>query len=132
MVGALGWSTGLRLPHRHRMLKARAERKPLQDAILGLRARLLDVGVDLHGLTIPATGRTGGDDHLFHQVSIGQQLLHEGFLLFPLLGELGQTMRRGLGQNDAFHQLRVQFVTCQKPFQQLSTALAGACAAASA
>ena len=75
------------LSHRHRMLQARAERKTLQDAILGPRARLLDGGVNLHGLAVLATTGTVRHYHLLHQVGIGQQLVHQAFLVFSLLGE---------------------------------------------
>ena len=55
-----------------------------------------------------------GDEHLLHQGVVGQELLHQGFLLLALLGELRQPARRGLGQHGAFDELRVQLVARQE------------------
>ena len=111
---SIGLGLRVALRDRHRMGQADAQCQPLQGAILGLRAGLLDVGVYLHCLAILATGGAVGDDHLLHQISIRQQLLEQRLLRFPLLGEFRQAARRGLGQDDVFHQFRVQFVARQE------------------
>ena len=113
----IGPRLGIALDHRHGVFQTRAEREALEDVVLGPRARLLDVGEDLHGLAVFPTVGAGGDDHLLHQVGIGQQLLQERFLFLPLLGELGQAAWRGLGQDDELHQLRVQLVAGQERVQ---------------
>ena len=117
--GGRGIGLGLRIPlrDRHRMLQGGAQCQALQDTLLGLRAGRLDVGVNLHGLAVPAATGPIRRDHLLHQVRIGEELVDEGFLCFPLLGKLRQAPRRGPGQNHAFHQFRVQCVACQKLLQ---------------
>ena len=103
----IGLVLGVALSHRHRLLQAGAQRQALEDAVLGPRARLLDRHIDLHGPAVLAILGAIRNEHLLHQVNLGKELIHEGFLLFPLLGKLGKTVRGGLGQDRAFHQSRV-------------------------
>ena len=104
------------------MLQADRERQPLQDAVRGLLARLLDVGVDLHRLAVLCRAIASGvgavrHQHLLHEVGVRQHLLDQRRLLLSLLGELRQALRRGLEQDDVFHELGVQRVAGQELVQ---------------
>ena len=61
-----------------------------------------------------------------HQCVVSQKLVHQGFLLPALLGELGQAARRRLGQHSAFDQLRIQLIAREAGFHRRQESL-GCC-----
>ena len=131
-VRGVGLGRGVRLPDRHRVFQTDGERQPLQDTGGGFLARLLDVGIDLHRLAVlcraiaaPLSFGVGAvrHQHLLHEVGVRQHLLDQRRLLFSLLGELRQALRRGFEQDDVFRELGVQRVAGQELIQRIGLCL---------